>query len=101
MITSFAVMSAALAALLGDIIVFVLWRKKNAILSRNLAIASCIAFAVAILCIFDLFTQVWVASPDSVSGPVLIGSGLIFLCLSAAAVATLIARWQKSRHAAA
>ena len=101
MITSFAVVSATLAALLGNLTVLIFWRKRNAILSRNLAIASCIAFAVAILCVFDLFTQVWVASAGSVSGPVLIGSGLIFLCLSAAAVATLIARWQKSRHAAA
>ncbi len=94
-------LSGIAAALLGNILVFITWRKQNARLSRNLSIASLAGFAFAIFFCFDLFTQVWVASPGSISGPALLWSGAFFLLLSAAAVITLIARWQKHRHAAA
>ena len=101
MIFSIVLLSAILAAMLGNILVFVAWRKRNARLSRNLSIASLIAFVIAICFCFDLFTQVWVASPESISGPALLWSGALFLLLSAAAVVSLIARWYKHRHAAA
>jgi hypothetical protein len=101
MVFSLALLSAVFAALLGNILVFITWRRQNARLSRSLSVASLAAFVISVLCCLDLFTQVWVASPGSISGPALLWPGALFLLLSASAVITLIARWYGRRKAAA
>jgi hypothetical protein len=101
MTQSLAIIILAVAGLLGDIIVLAKWRKFRAVGSRNLAIAAIIFFASALFFAFDMFSQVWVARPGAISGPMFLGSGFTFLVLSAAAVTALIARRQRHGQAAA
>ena len=101
MTQSIAILFLALAGLLGNLLVLTKWRKLRAVRSRNLTIAALICFGSTILFAIDLFTQVWVARPGAISGPMFLGSGFAFLGFSVAAVATLIASRRRHRHGTA
>ncbi|MBD9478384.1 hypothetical protein [Pseudoxanthomonas sp. PXM02] len=101
MIKSVVITSLAGAAAIGNLYVLAKWRRPRARGSRNLAVTSLACLAIAVLLAFDLFTQIWVARPNSISKPMFLGFGFASIVLSAAAVVTFVARWRKHRHAAA
>ena len=49
-----------------------------------------LAFVVAVIAMLDQITQVWVRRPDSVSGWVYVGSGIVFFCCTIASLAFII-----------
>lgn len=97
MLQSWLVLALISAGLLGNLVVLTRWRSfrtSGSVLARNLAVGSIAALLVSAGFAFDLFTQVWVARPASISGPAIILFGVIFFVLSVAAVAALFV----SRH---
>jgi hypothetical protein len=72
-----------------------------AFLARNLAIASLVALLLAAGFAFDVFTQIWVARPNSISGPAVVVSGTLFLFLSVAGLVALLVSRRKDSDAAA
>lgn len=49
-----------------------------------------VAFVVALVAMLDQITQVWVRRPDSISGWVYVGSGVVFFCCAIASLAFMI-----------
>jgi drug/metabolite transporter (DMT)-like permease len=104
MLQSRPVLALISAGLLGNLVVLVRWRRfrtSGSLLARNLAIGSLAACLAAVGFAFDVFTQVWVARPGSISGAALVLCGVLFLALSIAAVAAMLVSRHKHSHAAA
>ena len=104
MLQSWPVLALVGVGLLGNLAVLFCWRRFHSfgsLLARKLAIGSLATFVVAAGFAFDVFTQVWVARPASISGPATVLFGVLFLVLALAAVAALIVSRYRHGHAAA
>jgi hypothetical protein len=104
MLQSWPVLALIFAGLLGNLVVLVRWRSfrtYGSLFARNLAIGSIAALLASAGFAFDLFTQVWVARPGSISGPALAVFSVLFLVLSVAAVAVLLISRHRHNRAAA
>jgi drug/metabolite transporter superfamily protein YnfA len=59
-------------------------------------IASLVMFAVSAVALFDLFTQVWVMRPGTLSGEIYLASGICFIVFSLIALGLCIKLRMKS-----
>jgi hypothetical protein len=104
MLQSLIILALFSLGLLGDLVVLARWRKPRvlgSLLARNMAIASLSLLVLAFAFALDIFTQVWVARPESISGPAFAACALLFLMLSIASITTLIVVQHRHSRAAA